>query len=347
MYNHYPDFDDHVLVTARQEIARGFSAFIAIHNENRGPAMGGCRILNYGSTDLAVKDVLRLSRGMTYKNAIANIPYGGGKAVIIADARQAKTVDLLHAMGDFVQSLGGRYITSFDSGTTIDDVRTIAERTDFTAGTLAEAGNASRSTAYGVHECMRAAAELVFGSSDLAGATVAIQGAGNVGARLADYLSGEGANIIIADANEDSARAVADRTGAAMVGTDQILHVKADILAPCALGAILTEETIPALTVRAVVGGANNQLATAGDDERLRASGILYCPDYLANAGGIIDLFYQRSSWTKEAVEAHVRGLADTFKEIVDRAERGVIGTAAVADALARERFQSIARASS
>lgn len=341
MYDLFPDFDDHILVTARRESLRGFAAFIAIHNENRGPAMGGCRILNYASTELAITDVLRLARGMTYKNAIADIPYGGGKAVIIADPAKDKTTDLLHAMGEFVQSLNGRYITSFDSGTTLDDVRTIAQRTDFTAGTLTEAGNASASTAYGVYQCMRAAAERLFGTASLGGVTVAVQGAGNVGSRLADYLAREGAHLLIADADEGTARRVAETTGATVVGIDDILRVRSDILSPCALGGALSAETIPTLATRAVVGGANNQLATREDDERLRAAGILYCPDYLANAGGIIDLHYQRTTWTKQAVEAHVSRLADTFREIADRADHLATGTAAIADALARERFQS------
>ena len=341
MYRNYEDFDGHVLVTARQDTASGLSAFIAIHNENRGPAMGGCRILKYASQDHAIKDVLRLSRGMTYKNAIANIPYGGGKAVIIADPRVEKTSKLLHAMGEFVQSLHGRYITSFDSGTTLEDVRTIGERTDFVAGTLAEAGNASGSTANGVYYCMRAAAERIYGTSNLSGLTVAVQGVGNVGGRLAERLAADGARLIVADADEARARQVADATGAAVAGIDEILSAKADILSPCALGGVLTAQSISELKAKIIVGGANNQLATAEDDERLRAAGILYCPDYLANAGGIIDLYYQRSRWTSDAVDKHVSSLADTFREVVDRSREGRLGTAMVADALARERFRS------
>lgn len=341
MYRDYQDFDGHQLVTTRQDMADGLMAFIAIHNENRGPAMGGCRILPYASPDLAIRDVLRLSRGMTYKNAIADIPYGGGKAVIIADPQTEKTVELLHAMGDFVQSLNGRYITSFDSGTTLDDVRTIGERTAFAAGTLAAAGNASGSTAKGVYHCMRAAAERVHGRSELSGLTIAIQGVGNVGARLARRLAADGARLVLADVDESRLREVADETGAAVAGVDDILAIRADILAPCALGGILSAQSIPALKARIVVGGANNQLATADDDARLRAAGILYCPDYLANAGGIIDLHYQRSDWTSEAVDRHVASLAVTFHDVVDRSEAMDVGTARIADAIARERFQS------
>jgi len=341
MYQSYEDYDEHVLVTARQDTASGLAAFIAVHNENRGPAMGGCRILKYASQDVAIKDVLRLSRAMTYKNAIADIPYGGGKAVIIADPRTEKTAELLHAMGDFVQSLGGRYITSFDSGTTLDDVCTIGERTEFVAGTLAAAGNASGSTANGIYFCMRAAAERVHGTTDLAGLTVAIQGVGNVGSRLSRRLAADGVRLIVADVDEAKARQAANETGATVVGIDDILATPADIVAPCALGGILSAQSIPGLKAKIIVGGANNQLATAHDDARLRAAGILYCPDYLANAGGIIDLHYQRSNWTSEAVDKHVASLATTFQEIIDRSESVNLGTSQVADTIARERFQS------
>lgn len=339
MYRHFPDFDEHRLVTTRQDGTSGLSAIIAIHNETRGPAMGGCRILDYPSLDRAFADVLRLSRGMSYKNAIANIPYGGGKAVIIADPNRDKTTDLLHAMGDFVQSLGGRYITSFDSGTTLDDVRTIGERTAFAAGTLPEAGNASASTANGVYHCMRAAAEIVHGGTSLSGMTIAIQGVGNVGRRLAERLAADGASLIIADADERAATAVADRTGGQVVGIGDILTVEADILSPCALGAVLSPQSIPRIKARIVVGGANNQLATRDDDIHLTSAGILYCPDYLANAGGIIDLYYQRSTWSQSAVDQHVAGLADSFREVVERAKAMGLGTAAVADAIAEDRF--------
>lgn len=342
MYRDYDDFDEHVLISARQDSASGLMAFIAIHDEKRGPAMGGCRILPYASPDLAIKDVLRLSRGMTYKNAIADIPYGGGKAVIIADPHDEKTTELLHAMGDFVQSLNGRYITSFDSGTTLDDVRTIGERTEFVAGTLAAAGDASGSTANGVYHCMQVAAQRVYGTPDLAGFTIAIQGVGNVGARLARRLAAGGSRLIIADLDEARAHRVAHETGAMITGIDDILAAEADIIAPCALGGILSAQSIPMLKAKIVVGAANNQLATADGDARLLAAGILYCPDYLANAGGIIDLHYQRSNWTSQAVDRHVASLAATFHEIVDRSEALGVGTARIADAIARERFQSM-----
>jgi len=339
MLHQYPDFDEHALITSRYDAYSGLSALIAIHNDNRGPAIGGCRIIGYPGFDVAVTDVLRLSRGMTYKTAIAGIPYGGGKAVIIADPARDKTARLLEAFGDFVESLGGRYITSFDSGTTLADIETIATRTSFAAGTLAEAGNASGTTARGIYHCMRAAADIVHGSPDLSGMTIAVQGVGNVGARLADCLARDGASLIVADADEARARDVATRLGAAWVAADKIDRTTADIFAPCALGAVLSTQTIPKLAAKIVVGGANNQLATPECDEMLRRQGILYCPDYLANAGGIIDLHYQRSAWSAEAVEAHVASLADTFRDVEERARTQGRGTSAVADEIAQARF--------
>jgi leucine dehydrogenase len=340
MYRYLADFDGHALITVRQNEPAGLTAIIAIHNETLGPAIGGCRILEYPSNDAALTDVLRLSRGMTYKTAIAGIPYGGGKAVIIADPRKDKTTTLLHAMADFIQSLGGRYITSFDSGTTLKDIRTIAERTEFVAGILPEAGDASGSTASGVYHCMRAAADMVFGSSDLRGMRIAIQGLGNVGSRVAARLAGEGASLIIADVDERLAADVAERTGAKHVSAAEILETDADIVSPCALGAILSRTSIPKLKARIVIGGANNQLAMKADDDALRGAGILYCPDYLANAGGIIDLHYQRTQWSRVAVERHVARLAETLREVVDRSRRCGLGTAAVTDKIAEERFR-------
>ena len=339
VFDSYSDFADHALVTIRKDQASGLKAIIAVHNENRGPAIGGCRILPYRSMEDAVRDVLRLSRGMTYKTAIADILYGGGKAVIIADPQRDKSELLLEAMGDFVESLAGRYITSFDSGTTLDDIRVIARRTKHAAGFLPEAGNASGSTALGVYHCMLAAAEKVNGSATLAGLKVAIQGVGNVGERLAKLLARDGVQLILADTDPARAEALASAIGAKVVNSDAILQEPCDILSPCALGGILSSETIPKLGARAVVGGANNQLARPEDDVRLADRGILYCPDYLANAGGIIDLHYQRSHWDLAAVERHVASLGETFRQVIERAEKERRPTAEIADRIAEERF--------
>src|SRR6185437_12421598 len=255
MFTRYPDFAAHELVTCREHSAAALTAFIAIHNSHLGPAIGGCRILQYPNSDEAIKDVLRLSKGMTYKSAISRIPYGGGKAVIIADPATHKTQALLHAMGDFVESLGGRYITSFDSGTTLEDVRTIGEHTQHTAGTLASAGNASTSTAYGVFQCLQAAARARLGRANLEGVHVAIQGVGNVGRRLAELLSAHGAELSIADTNSALAEELSEQIGAEVAPCEDIHRIEADVFSPCALGGILSARTIPELGARIVVGG--------------------------------------------------------------------------------------------
>lgn len=341
MFQDHLSFDRHKLVTARHDDASGLSAIIAVHDDSRGPAIGGCRISPYATPDAALNDVLRLSRGMTYKTAIADIPYGGGKAVIIADPRTDKTRALLEAMGDFVESLDGAYITSFDSGSTLDDVRTIGTRTRFSAGTLPEAGDASQSTAEGVFVCMRAAAELALGRPTLEGCRVAVQGVGNVGGRLVRLLADAGAHIRVADANEKLAREVADESGASLCGVDDVHRIDADIFSPNALGAVLNERSISELRAKVVVGGANNQLATPGDDLRLRAAGVTYCPDFLANAGGIVNLHYQRSTWSPARLAEHIEGLAATFREIFETAAKSGAGTGAVANAIAEDRIRA------
>jgi len=340
MYSDNLDYAEHELITTRISPRANLSAMIAVHNETLGPALGGCRIYPYASEALAMTDVLRLSHGMTYKHAIANIPCGGGKGVIIADPAVDKTRDLLHAFGDFVESLNGRYITSFDSGATLDDVRTIGERTRFTAGTLAEAGDASASTALGVYTCMRAAVAIAFRAQTLDGMKVAIQGLGNVGLRLARRVIAEGATAVVADPDPEKIRALEGWAGVEVVPPDEILRQTVDVLAPCALGAILSKDSIAGLKTRIIVGGANNQLATADDDGRLAEAGVLYCPDYLANAGGIIDLHYQRTGWSRPEVDAHITGLATTFEDIVEQARSLHVGTTAVANKIAERRFR-------
>jgi leucine dehydrogenase len=341
MFQNHPSFDRHKLVSSRYDNASGLSAIIAVHDDTRGPAIGGCRIYPYQTEEAAVRDVLRLSRGMTYKTAIADIPYGGGKAVIIAEPRTQKSRALLEAMGDFVESLGGVYITSFDSGTSLDDVRIIETKTSFAAGTLPEAFDASQSTADGVFACLCAAAEHGLGSQSLAGVRVAIQGVGNVGGRLAKLLKDAGAELWIADVDEEKAAKVAGEIGANLSAIGEIHRIEADIFSPNALGAILSAQTIPELGARIVVGGANNQLATPEDDLRLRDHDILYCPDYLANAGGIINLHYQRSEWSPPKLADHVQSLAATFRQVIERAEQTGAGTGAVADVIALERIRT------
>ncbi|MBS0420075.1 MAG: Glu/Leu/Phe/Val dehydrogenase [Proteobacteria bacterium] len=339
VYTHYPDFDGHELITSRQQPHVGLTAIIAIHNTRLGPAIGGCRMLKFPDAEAAITDVLRLSRGMTYKAAIAGIPYGGGKAVIMGNPAVEKTSALMHAMGEFVESLQGRFITSFDSGTSLEDVRTMSERTRFTAGALAGAGNASESTAYGVFQCLKVAVRYRLGRSDLQGLHIAIQGVGNVGSRLAHLLRDSGAVLSISDTDAEKAAGVAATTGAHIVDSDTIHRIEADVYSPCALGGVLSARTIGELRAKVVVGGANNQLAQKEDDQRLLEAGIVYCPDYLANAGGIIDVHYQRCNGSQEAVRKHIEALPETFVEVMERSRALGTGTGAVADRIAEERF--------
>ena len=331
----HPD-TDHEMVMFRRDAATGLEAIIAIHDRSIGPAIGGCRILPYTSREKALYDVLRLSRGMTYKCAIGGIPYGGGKAVIIADPATDKTAALLHAMGQFVDELGGKYITSFDSGSTLEDVRTMGEITEHVGGIAEGFGNASQSTAMGIFHCMQAAWEAQSGS-DLSGTRVAIQGMGNVGRRLAVLLREAGVRLIVSDIDP----AACDGIEAEIVSPEDIHRVAADIFAPCALGGVLNSATIPELAARLVCGGANNQLAEPEDAERLCARGIAYCPDYLANSGGIIELHYQRGGGDHAALARHLASLADTTFEVFARAERTGETTAAIADAIAMDRVKA------
>lgn len=345
MFKTNPSFNDHKLVTARSDRASGLEAIIAVHDDTRGPAIGGCRIYPYPSTADALTDVLRLSRGMTYKTAIADIPYGGGKAVIIADPARDKTVAMLHAMGEFVESLGGLYITSFDSGTSLDDVRTIATQTSHASGISEEAFDASESTADGVFACLRAAAEMKLGARELSGLTVAVQGAGSVGSKLIKRLRGEGAAFVVADKDQALAERVAAEFGGRVVPIAEIHRIDAEIFSPNALGGILNEVSIPEIKAKVVVGGANNQLAVPADDRRLLDAEILYCPDYLVNAGGIINLHYQESTWDVDALCAHVARLADTLREVVSRAGYSRKPPGEVADLVAEERIANARKA--
>ncbi|MEL6301550.1 MAG: Glu/Leu/Phe/Val dehydrogenase dimerization domain-containing protein [Pseudomonadota bacterium] len=306
---------DHETVTFGRDEKRGLNAIVAIHNRSRGPAIGGCRMMAYPDETSALTDVLRLSRGMTYKCAIADIPFGGGKAVIIGDPSTQKTRDLLHAMGDFVEQLGGRYITSFDSGTSLEDIRVISERTDHVGGIQPGSGNVSSSTAYGVFVCMQEAVRLRLGAESLDGLVIAIQGAGNVGSRLAKLVAKDGGHIVVAHIDESQARKVASETGGDYAQNNRILETDSDVFAPCALGGILTEETAWNLSSPVSCGGANNQLSEDAVADALKQRDIFYCPDYLVNAGGIIDLHYQLNEPSRDPLGRHLDSLGQTLRE--------------------------------
>lgn len=330
---------EHETVVFGRDPSRGFKSIIAIHSSRRGPAIGGCRMMAYRDERSALTDVLRLSRGMTYKCAIGDIPFGGGKSVIIGNPETDKTKELLHAMGDFVDQLGGSYITSFDSGTTIEDIAVIGERTAHVGGIKAGAGNASSSTAYGIYVCMRESARLRFGSGSLEGLVIAIQGAGNVGSRLAKLVAEDGARVIVADIDDNRAADVARSVGADVCPVQKILGIDCDIFSPCALGAVLTSESVWNLSCAIVCGGANNQLSDKGVADTLVERDILYCPDYLANAGGIIDLHYQLNEPSRDALLEHLHQLAHTLRDCFEYAQANRCSMSHATDRVAESRL--------
>ena len=289
-----PDFDEHELVHFVTDRATGLRAVIAVHSTHLGPGAGGTRFWHYGKPEDAVADALRLSRGMSYKNAMAGLPLGGGKAVILADAARTKTPAMLAAFGRAVDGLCGRYVTAEDVGMSVADMVAISGQTKYVAGLpVAEGavgGDPGPHTSYGVYLGVRAAVKRALGKDSLAGLHIALQGAGSVASGLARRAAAEGARLSIADVDQAKARALAAETGGTVVGTDEVMTLAAEVLSPNALGAILTEASIAALNVPIVAGGANNQLATPGDGDRIHARGILYAPDYVINAGGIINV---------------------------------------------------------
>jgi len=324
----------------------GLRAIIAIHDTTLGPALGGCRMWRYASEDAAITDALRLARGMTYKSAVAGLNLGGGKAVIIGDPLKDKSEALLRAFGRFVESLQGRYYTAEDVGTGTDDMEIIRQETRFVKGTLGKGGSGdpSPATARGVLRGIEACAEQVWGTAQLRGRTVAIQGMGNVGLNLARYLHEAGASLIVTDIYPDKADKAAKEFGAAVVSPEEILSQQCDILAPCALGAILNAETIPLLKCLVVAGSANNQLATEGDGQALERRGILYAPDYVVNAGGVINVAYEFYGFDSERACRHVDRIRDNVKTVFRLAKERGIPTYQAADLMAEQRIEMIGR---
>jgi len=342
------DFADHEQVVFCCDPSAGLKAIIAIHNTNRGPALGGCRMWPYKSDDEALQDVLRLSRGMTYKSAIANLNLGGGKSVIIGNPRTDKTEALLRAMGQFLEGLGGRYIVAEDAGTHVEDIKIMGQETQYVVGVLDKAtgeggmrsGDPSPATAYGVLVALKAAVKYRLGRDDLKGLKVAIQGVGNVGYRLAKYLKEAGAQVWVADIYDDQVRRAVHELGVTPVSVDQIFGLDVDVFAPCALGSALNDDTLPQLRAKVVAGSANNQLAEERHDKELMTRGILYAPDYVINAGGLIDVSYERFGYDRDKLVKHIEGIYDTLMEIFERARSEQLPTGMVADHIAEERFR-------
>lgn len=336
-----PDFDDHEGVHLFRDRASGLTAVVAVHSTALGPAAGGVRFWHYANRQDAVTDALRLSRGMSYKNAMAGLPLGGGKGVILADQAGTKTASLLQAFGKSVQGLGGRYVTAEDVGISTDDMVAISKETKFVSGLPVAEGSAGGDpgpfTAYGVFLGVKAAVKRGLGKDSVSGVHIAIQGVGSVGGGLAKRLAEEGAKLTLADVNADRARALADQLGATAVAADEILGIEADVISPNALGAILTESSIAALKAPVVAGGANNQLATPQDGDRIHARGILFAPDYVINAGGIINVGLEYLGRGDEAeVLSRIRLIPDRLEQVWAESAQTGDPAARVADRIAQ-----------
>jgi leucine dehydrogenase len=318
----------------------GLSGIIAIHSTALGPAAGGCRFWTYSSDKEMSHDAARLARGMTYKNALAGLPFGGGKAVLRRPVGDFDRIALFRAYANAVAALEGRYITAEDVGTSMEDMNTVRQRTPYVAGLEPKPGKAggdpSPWTALGVFESMQAAANFTFGS-DIGGLKVAVQGVGNVGANLCRLVKKAGGRLIIADVDRARVSLLAMELGAQVVSVNEIHSVEADIFAPCALGAVLNDQTIPSLKARLVCGGANNQLATDKDGAALLAREIVYAPDYLVNAGGIINVAAEYLGETTEQVRARVGQIANRLTTVLATADTSKQPPHIVADEMAEQ----------
>ena len=338
----HPEFDQHEIVQFIDEPDSGLKAIIAIHSTALGPAAGGCRRWQYASNRDALTDVLRLSRGMTYKNALAGLPFGGGKSVIIANDRAPKSPALFRAFGRAIESLGGRYITAEDVGIAMDDMRIVREETSYVSGLPqsgeSAGGDPSPTTALGVFLGIEAAAKARLDADSLQGLRIAVQGVGNVGFHLCRLLADAGASLVVADVNRDNLDRVKKAVAAEVVSPTEILFSDVDILAPCALGNILNAQSIPRLKAAVVAGAANNPLSAAEDGKRLADRDILFAPDYVINAGGVISVAREYLGQSSEdEVREEVARIPERLSQIFAKASKEGRPTNVVADELARD----------
>ena len=319
----------------------GYRGIIAVHSTRLGPALGGTRFWTYADDEEAIVDALRLSRGMTYKNAVAGLSLGGGKSIIIGDNKTKDRENIFRAHGRFVESLGGRYITAEDVGTSTKDMDYVHMETGHVAGLAGKSGDPSPVTAHGVFRAVEASANRRWGSDSLEGRTVSIQGCGNVGRYLSQELHDAGARLIVSDIDPAKAARVAKATGAEIVEGDAIYSARADIFSPCALGGIINDETIPLLKVAIVAGGANNQLLEERHGIALEARGILYAPDYVANAGGVINVYGEVEGWDAQRALDKADDIYDTVLRVFEIAEAYKIPTYEAADRVAEQRLEA------
>jgi leucine dehydrogenase len=335
------DFKNHEKVTFFFDKETGLKAIIAIHNTTRGPALGGCRMWPYVDEQHAITDVLRLSRAMTYKAAMANLPFGGGKAVIIGDPRKDKSRELFRAFGKFVEQLNGRYITAEDVGTSVEDMVYIHETTPYVVGLPGGSGDPSPFTALGVFESIKAAVLHRLKKDSIQGLRVAVQGLGHVGYDLCKLLAEAGVELTVTDIDPERIALAVKKLGAHAVAPEDIYSADVDVFAPCALGAVINDLTIPQFKCRVIAGSANNQLENPAHGEILAKMKILYAPDYVVNAGGLIDVSYEGPSYNEEVVIAHEHKIKDTLLEVFKVAEKQHISTSDAADLIAESRLKA------
>ncbi len=339
----------HEQVVFCRDSASGLRAIIAIYSTELGPALGGTRFYPYDSEEAALADVLNLSRAMAYKNALAGLDLGGGKAVIIGDPAKLKSEALLRAYGRFVQSLSGRYITACDVGTTSSDMDLVARECQYVVGRTEPhggAGDSSVLTAYGVFQSMRGAAEHIWSSPSLAGRVVAVEGVGKVGSHLVGHLLDDGAKVLVYDVSDAAVRATiaAHPEVTAVISRKELVTSEIDVYAPCALGGALDDDTVAMLRARLVCGGANNQLAHRGIEKSLIKHGILYTPDYLANSGGVIQVADELGGFSFERAKLRAAGIFSTTKQILAIADEDGVPPGSAADRLAEQRISEIGR---
>ncbi|MBN6188459.1 branched-chain amino acid dehydrogenase [Aneurinibacillus sp. BA2021] len=349
IFDYMEKYDYEQLVFCQDQNS-GLKAIIAIHDTTLGPALGGTRMWTYDTEADAIEDALRLARGMTYKAAGAGLNLGGGKAVIIGDPRKDKNEEMFRAFGRYIQGLNGRYITAEDVGTTVADMDTIHMETDYVTGVspaFGSSGNPSPVTAYGVYRGMKAAAKAAFGTDDLSGKTIAVQGVGNVAYNLCRHLHEEGAQLIVTDINKDNVQRAVDEFGAKAVDPDEIYSQACDIFSPCALGAIINDTTIPQIKARVIAGAANNQLREERHGDIIQEMGIVYAPDYIINAGGLINVADELQGYNRDRAMKKVETIYDNIQKVIEISKRDNIPTYRAADRMCEERIASMQRSRS
>ena len=330
-------YDDHEQIVFCRDVESGLKAIICIHNTNLGPAVGGCRMWDYNSDEGALIDALRLSRGMTYKNAMAGLQMGGGKSVIIGNSKTMKSEELFRAFGRFVEKLSGKYITAEDVGINPNDMAIVNKETNYVLGLEGKSGDPSPITAYGVYKGIKAAVKHKLGRDDLDGLKVAVQGLGHVGYYLCKHLNDEGAKLVVTDINKENVDRVVNEFGAVAVDVNEIYSQDVDVYAPCALGATINDTTIPHIKASIVAGAANNQLAEDRHGDILLSKGILYAPDYVINAGGIINVSFEED-YNRDAALKKVDEIYGTLTEVFEASKLSGRPTNVIADELARQR---------